>query len=66
MRFAAYSLADVATWSLHRLEVRREWNHIDVLLILTFSDDSNWVVCIENKVARSSRELRQLSRLIAP
>lgn len=42
--------AVVATWNLRHVDVRREWNHIDVLLVLTFADRTYWTVCIENKV----------------
>ena len=46
---------DVATWQLFKVEVRREWHHIDVLAILTMADRSQWVLCIENKVRSQQR-----------
>jgi len=41
---------EIDAWHLVRVEVRREWRHIDLLLILTLEGGSQWVICIENKV----------------
>jgi hypothetical protein len=41
---------DVDCWNLLSVEVRREWKNIDLLFILEMADNSQWVICIENKV----------------
>jgi hypothetical protein len=48
--------AEVATWRLKTVEVRREWRNIDVLLVLTMPDGDQWIVCIENKVHHHQSE----------
>ncbi|CAA6678382.1 MULTISPECIES: PD-(D/E)XK nuclease family protein [unclassified Lentimonas] len=52
---------DVDTWALVNVEVRREWKHIDLLLILTMQSGEEWVVCIENKI-NSKQHSDQLQR----
>jgi len=44
------SAVDIDAWQLADVEVRREWRSIDLLLILSFANQGQWVVCIENKV----------------
>lgn len=51
----------VHCWSLRDVEVRREWQHIDLLLILTMIDGAKWVVAVENKV-KSQQHSNQLTR----
>lgn len=51
---------DIDTWQLVETEVRREWRHIDVLVILRFANGASWVLCIENKV-NSTQRRNQLS-----
>jgi hypothetical protein len=46
---------DIHCWQPHSFEVRREWNHIDLLCIITFADRTRWVVCIENKIKAQQR-----------
>jgi hypothetical protein len=55
------SAVDVDGWELTDVEVRREWQHIDLLLILTFAGKEEWTICIENKV-NSAQHSSQLSR----
>lgn len=55
------SPVDIDGWELTGVEVRREWRHIDLLLILQFVDREQWLICIENKVA-SKQHSNQLSR----
>jgi hypothetical protein len=43
------------------VEVRREWQNIDVLLILNFSCGKQWIVSIENKI-NSVQHSNQLAR----
>lgn len=53
---------DIDCWDLASVEVRREWKHIDLLLILKMGNQEQpWVICIENKV-NSSQHSNQLSR----
>lgn len=51
----AFGLApvDVDAWDLIDAEVYREWNYIDILLVLKMQGGESWVVCIENKVKAS-------------
>ncbi|MCP5523721.1 MAG: PD-(D/E)XK nuclease family protein [Verrucomicrobiales bacterium] len=60
------SAVDIDAWQLLDVEVRREWNHLDLLLILTFADDQKWVVCIENKVlsAQHSNQLQRYRKVV--
>lgn len=41
---------DIDSWQLLDVEVRREWRHIDLLLVLRFAQNRPWVIAIENKV----------------
>jgi len=38
---------NLAQWNVTRTTVRREWQHIDVLIL---DDDGKWVIIIENKI----------------
>ena len=49
---------DLDIWTLDELEVRREWQNIDILLI---DDEHNFVVIIENKID-SGEHSQQLER----
>ena len=44
------SAIDIDTWSLWEVEVHREWQNIDLLILLKMANANPWVVCIENKV----------------
>ncbi|WP_193215124.1 PD-(D/E)XK nuclease family protein [Luteolibacter marinus] len=55
------SAVRIDSWQLLDVEVRREWRHIDLLLVLRFAGEDPWVVAIENKV-NSSQHSDQLSR----
>ena len=55
------SAVDIDAWQLVSVEVRREWQNIDLLLILRFANNQSWVVAIENKV-NSRQHSAQLSR----
>lgn len=46
----AVTPVEIDAWNLIRVEVRREWQHIDLLLILTLEGGAQWIVSIENKV----------------
>lgn len=52
---------DIDGWQLQDVEVRREWKNIDLLLILSFSNNEQWIVCIENKInaKQSKGQLRK-------
>jgi hypothetical protein len=52
---------EIDGWQLLRVEVRREWRNIDLLLVLQFAQERPWVVAIENKV-NSSQHSDQLRR----
>lgn len=52
---------DLATWSLHAVEVRREWQQIDILLI---DESHDFVVIIENKIG-SGEHSNQLARYLS-
>jgi len=52
------SLIDFEIFDLSSLEVRREWQHIDILMIL---EDEKYVIAIENKIG-SSEHGDQLER----
>ena len=34
----------------HSVQVRREWNHIDLLIEIQTESDETWVICVENKI----------------
>lgn len=51
----AITPVDVDCWSLASVEVRREWKHIDLLILLTMINGDTWVVAIENKVNAKQR-----------
>jgi len=57
------SAIDLDIWSLDELEIRREWNNIDILLIDT---EHNFVVTIENKIDGSehSSQLQRYKQII--
>lgn len=52
---------DIDAWQLLGVQVHREWQNIDLLLVLTFSKQEEWVICIENKVnsTQSKGQLRK-------
>jgi hypothetical protein len=52
---------DIDAWQLLDVEVRREWQNIDLLLILNFANQKRWIICIENKV-NSSQSNGQLKK----
>jgi hypothetical protein len=47
---APVTAVDIDAWQLMDVEVRREWQNIDLLLVLTMANNQQWVICIENKV----------------
>lgn len=57
---------EVDTEPVARVEVRREWNYIDVLVNIRLKSGTEWVVAIENKVnARQSKgQLKRYRELI--
>lgn len=55
-KFEGISQVDVEGLDLTRVDVLREWNHIDLLVVLT-----NVVICIENKVFTKDHS-KQLER----
>jgi hypothetical protein len=58
---APVTAVDIDAWQLQDVEVRREWQNIDLLLILSFANQEQWVICIENKV-NSSQSYEQLPK----
>ena len=58
---ATITPVDVHCWNLASVEVRREWQHIDLLLVFTMTGGEQWVVAVENKV-NSTQHSDQLSR----
>lgn len=58
---APCSAAAIDGWRILDVEVRREWKHIDVLVLITVEGGGQWLICIENKV-NSSQHSNQLSR----
>jgi len=63
---APVTAVDIDAWQLQEVEVRREWKNIDLLLILTFAKQDQWVICIENKVnsSQSDGQLRKYRLLV--
>jgi hypothetical protein len=57
---------DIDAWQLVDVEVRREWQNIDLLLILNFTGGHQWVVSIENKVnsVQHSNQLRRYRSVV--
>lgn len=55
---ASISLFDFETFDIATLEIRREWQNIDLLIIL---EDAKYVIAIENKIG-SSEHSDQLAR----
>ncbi|MGJ8643337.1 MAG: PD-(D/E)XK nuclease family protein [Luteolibacter sp.] len=51
---------DIHCWQPVSFEIRREWNHIDLLCVVTLTGGETWVVCIENKV----NALQRLNQLV--
>lgn len=56
------SLFDFEIFSYADIEIRREWNNIDILVIVN-EQKQNYVIAIENKV-RSSEHSNQLQRYV--
>jgi hypothetical protein len=54
----AVSAIDVDVWGFDEIEIKREWNNIDILLL---SDDHKFAVVIENKIY-SNEHSNQLQR----
>ena len=54
---------ELELWDLGRVEVRREWNHIDILLL---DEDHNLAVIVENKIGtrEHSDQLRRYYRIV--
>ena len=52
---------DIDCWQSLTVEIRREWNHIDLLCLITLASGDTWVICIENKV-KSQQHSNQLHR----
>ena len=52
---------DIDAWQLSGVQVHREWQNIDLILVLTFSKQEEWVICLENKVnsTQSKGQLRK-------
>jgi hypothetical protein len=57
---------DIDAWQLLGVQVHREWQNIDMLLVLTFSKQEEWVICVENKVnsTQSKGQLRKYRSLV--
>ncbi|MEI7910841.1 MAG: PD-(D/E)XK nuclease family protein [Verrucomicrobiota bacterium] len=53
---APVAAVDIDAWQLQDVEVRREWQNIDLLLVLSFANQEQWVICIENKVNASQSD----------
>ena len=53
------NVADLIVDDLNDIEVRREWMHTDLLVIIRNKGKANFVICIENKV-KSKQGLKQL------
>ena len=49
---------DIDCWQPLSVEIRWEWNHIDLLCLITLASGKTWIVCIENKV-KSQQHLNQ-------
>jgi hypothetical protein len=58
---APLSAVDIDGWQLQNVEVRREWQHIDLLVCLTLTGGQQWVICIENKIG-TTQHSSQLQR----
>lgn len=56
-----FSPAEIEAWTIGRVEVFREWNHLDVLLKVNTTSHGVRVVAIENKL-RASQSEGQLAR----
>jgi hypothetical protein len=56
-----FGLDDLASWKIRRVEVEREWNHLDLLLQITTETHGPRVVAIENKL-RARQSAGQLTR----
>jgi len=52
---------DIDSWQFADVEVRREWLHIDLLIIIKLVDGGECIVVIENKI-RSIERTNQLKR----
>lgn len=55
------SPVEIDAWNLVSVDVFREWNHIDLLLVLNMTDGKPWIICIENKV-HSTQSHNQLKK----
>ncbi len=60
---ASVTPIELELWSLNRVEVRREWNHIDVLLL---DEEHKLAVIVENKIGTSehSGQLRRYYEVV--
>lgn len=56
-----FTPAEIEAWKIVRVEVFREWNHLDVLLKISTTSHGVRVVAIENKL-RASQSEGQLAR----
>lgn len=52
-RAAPFKIEDA---SLESIDVRREWQHIDILIEVKTADRELWAICIENKVHSQQHE----------
>lgn len=52
---------DIDSWQFVDVEVRREWLHIDLLIVMRLADGSEFIVVIENKI-RSTEGKDQLKK----
>lgn len=50
------SAVDVDSWTITGVEVRREWQNIDLLVLVEVAVGDPWVICIENKVHSTQGE----------
>lgn len=63
---ARIAAVDIDGWQLVSVEVRREWQNIDLLLVMNFAGGEHWVVSIENKVnsVQHSNQLRRYRSIV--
>lgn len=54
------SALDVDAWDILAINVRREWLHIDLLLLVSLGSGEKWAILIENKI-ESTQGAGQLS-----
>lgn len=57
---ACLNSSEIIAAKFQKVEVLREWEHVDILIQIRLAGGLNWVVCIENKVRAQQRD-QQLS-----